>query len=45
MRRRSEILEVISVIVLLPQRQVLLEELDDRLGVPEGFLVALVDFV
>ena len=41
----SKILNGVLVLLLLPEGQVLLEKLDDGLGIPEGFLVDVVNFL
>ena len=42
---RSKVLNGVVGIFLLPERQVLLEQLDDRLGVSEGLLIDIVNFL
>ena len=43
--RFSEIINGVLIIFLLPKREILLEELDDRLGVSEGLFVDLVNLL
>ena len=42
---RSEVLNCIIGIFLLPEGQVLLEQLDDGLGISEGLLIDVVNFL
>ena len=41
---RSEVLNGIFAIFFLPEGQVLLEQLDDGLGISEGFLIDVINF-
>ncbi len=41
----SKILNGVLVLLFLPKGQVLLEKLDDGLGIPESFLINVVNFL
>ena len=41
----SEVFNVVVALLLLPEGQVLLEELNDALGITEGFLINIIDLV
>ena len=41
----SEVLDSILAILLFPERQVLLQELDDGLSISEGFLIDIINFL
>ena len=41
----SEIFDGVVTLFLLPETEVLLEELDDRLGISEGFFIDIIDLL
>jgi len=44
-RHCSEVLDSILTVLFLPERQVLLQQLDDGLGISKGFLINVINFL
>ena len=42
---RSEVLDSVLLLFLLPEGEILLEELDDGFGISEGFFINIVDLL